>query len=95
VEQPKRIAVIIEDICIGCTLCIQACPVDAILGAPKQMHTVITAECTGCKLCVPPCPVECIEMVPVPQTLGSWIWPLPEVDPLNPDAGKLAGGARN
>ena len=55
---------------------------DAILGAPKQMHTVIIAECTGCKLCVPPCPVECIEMVPVPQTIGSWIWPLPEMDSL-------------
>ena len=66
---------------------------DAILGAPKQMHTVIAAECTGCKLCVPPCPVECIDMVPVPQTTGNWIWPLPVVDSLVPGTGKLAGGA--
>ena len=64
-EKPKMLAVIEEKDCIGCTLCIQACPVDAILGAAKQMHTVITAECTGCELCLPPCPVDCIRMVPV------------------------------
>lgn len=63
--QPKAVAVIDESACIGCTLCIQACPVDAILGATKQMHTVITAECTGCDLCLPPCPVDCITMKPV------------------------------
>lgn len=62
-EKPKAVAVIDEAVCIGCTLCIQACPVDAILGAAKQMHTVIEAECTGCDLCLPPCPVDCIEMV--------------------------------
>lgn len=56
------VAVIIEDQCIGCTKCIQACPVDAILGASKQMHTVITDRCTGCELCIPPCPVDCIDM---------------------------------
>jgi len=50
--------------CIGCTLCIAACPVDAIVGAPKRMHTVLTALCTGCELCIPPCPVDCIDMVP-------------------------------
>ncbi len=61
-EAPPRVAVIIEDQCIGCTKCIQACPVDAIVGAPKLMHTVIESECTGCDLCVPPCPVDCIEM---------------------------------
>ena len=57
------IAFIDEQACIGCTLCIQACPVDAIVGAAKLMHTVIAAECTGCKWCLPPCPVDCITMV--------------------------------
>ena len=61
-EKPQRVAVIDEKNCIGCTLCIQACPVDAILGAPKFMHTVIASECTGCDLCLPPCPVDCIMM---------------------------------
>lgn len=60
----KTVAVIDEHRCIGCTLCIQACPVDAILGANKQMHSVITDECTGCELCIAPCPVDCIRMVP-------------------------------
>ncbi|MBF7052054.1 RnfABCDGE type electron transport complex subunit B [Halomonas sp. KAO] len=59
-------AVIREAECIGCTKCIQACPVDAILGAAKRMHTVITDECTGCELCVAPCPVDCIDLVPHP-----------------------------
>jgi electron transport complex protein RnfB len=58
------VALIIEPDCIGCTKCIQACPVDAIVGAPKQMHTVIADLCTGCELCLPPCPVDCIELVP-------------------------------
>ncbi len=57
-------AFIDEQKCIGCTLCIQACPVDAILGAAKQMHTVITDECTGCQDCIEPCPVDCIQMLP-------------------------------
>lgn len=61
---PKRVAYIREAECIGCTKCIQACPVDAILGAAKQMHTVIESECTGCDLCVAPCPVDCIDMLP-------------------------------
>ncbi|HSH73630.1 MAG TPA: electron transport complex subunit RsxB [Methylophilaceae bacterium] len=60
--KPKALAVIDENLCIGCTLCIQACPVDAILGAAKQMHTVIASECTGCELCLAPCPVDCISM---------------------------------
>jgi electron transport complex protein RnfB len=73
----KTVVVIDEQVCIGCTLCIQACPVDAILGAPKQMHTVIEAECTGCNLCIPPCPVECIDIVPVRESITNWVWPLP------------------
>ena len=60
---PLRVAVIDEAHCIGCTLCIQACPVDAIVGANKRMHTVLPDVCTGCDLCVPPCPVDCIDMV--------------------------------
>ena len=62
---PLQVAVIDEQYCIGCTLCIQACPVDAIVGASKLMHTVLTQACTGCDLCVAPCPVDCIEMVAV------------------------------
>jgi electron transport complex protein RnfB len=63
IERPRTAALIDESQCIGCMLCIQACPVDAIVGSPKQMHTVLTAVCTGCDLCVAPCPVDCIEMV--------------------------------
>jgi len=80
-EPPKALAVIDEPICIGCTLCIQACPVDAILGAAKRMHTVIASECTGCALCVPPCPVDCIRMVPIAEDQGTWKWPYPEPQP--------------
>jgi electron transport complex protein RnfB len=72
VEAPMKLAFIDENICIGCTLCIQACPVDAILGASKQMHTVIAELCTGCDLCVAPCPVDCIAMVPAPEALADW-----------------------
>lgn len=78
VEKPKSVAVIDELKCIGCTLCIQACPVDAILGAAKHMHTVIASECTGCELCVAPCPVDCIRMEPVNETLATWRWPEPK-----------------
>ncbi|KAF0806841.1 electron transport complex protein RnfB [Alcanivorax xiamenensis] len=73
----KKVAYIREDECIGCTKCIQACPVDAIVGAAKLMHTVIVDECTGCDLCVEPCPVDCIDMVPVAPTLGTWTWRRP------------------
>jgi electron transport complex protein RnfB len=62
-ESPPAVAFIDEQRCIGCALCLPACPVDAILGAPKFMHTVIAAECTGCRLCVPVCPVDCIAMI--------------------------------
>lgn len=72
----KRVAYIREDECIGCTKCIQACPVDAILGASKLMHTVIVDECTGCDLCVEPCPVDCIDMIPVAETTQRWKWDL-------------------
>ncbi|CAH9018309.1 electron transport complex subunit RsxB [Candidatus Nitrosacidococcus sp. I8] len=63
VQKPKSLAVINPNQCIGCTLCIQACPVDAIIGAPRYLHVVIPEECTGCELCVTPCPVDCIEMI--------------------------------
>lgn len=65
IERPLQVARIDEPLCIGCTLCIQACPVDAIVGAAKRMHTVIPQLCTGCDLCVPPCPMDCIAMIPV------------------------------
>lgn len=77
-EDIPTVAVIDEENCIGCTLCIQACPVDAIFGAAKQMHTVIADECTGCDLCLPPCPVDCIDMVPIKTETTNWKWPLPE-----------------
>jgi electron transport complex protein RnfB len=82
VEKPKMVAVIREAECIGCTKCIQACPVDAILGAAKHMHTVIADECTGCDLCVEPCPVDCIDMVPVATGLAQWYWQPPRNDNL-------------
>lgn len=72
VERPRPVAVIDEALCIGCTLCIQACPVDAIVGAAKQMHTVVNALCTGCDLCVAPCPVDCIAMVDVTPGRTGW-----------------------
>jgi Na+-translocating ferredoxin:NAD+ oxidoreductase subunit B len=75
-EAPPTVAVIDEEACIGCTKCIQACPVDAIVGAAKRMHTIITAECTGCELCIPPCPVDCISM------LATSAAPLPRIEVL-------------
>jgi electron transport complex protein RnfB len=74
---PPSVAYIREEECIGCTKCIQACPVDAILGASKLMHTVISSECTGCDLCVEPCPVDCIEMRPITVNISNWHWPMP------------------
>lgn len=77
--QEKRVAFIREDECIGCTKCIQACPVDAIIGAARQMHTIIEDECTGCDLCVEPCPVDCIDMIPVATTPNNWKWQLDKI----------------
>lgn len=75
-EGPLTLAVIDEAWCIGCTLCIKACPTDAIVGANKRMHTVIEPYCTGCELCIPACPVDCISLEPVDLALSGWAaWP--------------------
>jgi len=71
-EGVRQLAVIDEAWCIGCTLCIDACPVDAIVGAPKLMHTVMAAHCTGCELCIPVCPVDCIALHPASGTRTGW-----------------------
>lgn len=76
-SEVKTVAYIREDECIGCTKCIQACPVDAILGSAKFMHTILADECTGCDLCVEPCPVDCIDMLPVKETIADWRWSTP------------------
>ncbi|HEY7773277.1 MAG TPA: electron transport complex subunit RsxB [Marinagarivorans sp.] len=76
----KQVAFIREEDCIGCTKCIQACPVDAILGAQKKMHTVIASECTGCDLCVEPCPVDCIDLIPLEPGVQQWVWEKPQSD---------------
>lgn len=72
-----EVVVIDEAVCIGCTKCIAACPVDAIVGAAKQMHTVVESLCTGCKLCIPPCPVDCIDVVSATRGIDDWRWPAP------------------
>ncbi len=72
IERPRPVAFIDPKTCIGCTLCIQACPVDAIVGASKQMHVVLSDWCTGCDLCIPPCPVDCITMVDVTDNNTGW-----------------------
>lgn len=77
-ETVEGTAFIDESQCIGCTRCIQACPVDAIVGAAKQMHTVIKTQCTGCGLCVPTCPVDCITMAPTPEDIDHWKWKAPQ-----------------
>jgi electron transport complex protein RnfB len=77
-EKPRTLVVIDEAHCIGCTLCIQACPVDAIVGAAKLMHTVIASECTGCDLCLPPCPVDCIDVIVAPAEFDQWRSPRPQ-----------------
>jgi electron transport complex protein RnfB len=81
VERSRPLAIIDENLCIGCTLCLQVCPVDAIIGAAKQMHTIIPELCTGCDLCVPPCPVDCIAMVPITGEKTGWgAWNQQEAD---------------
>lgn len=72
IERPRPVAFIDPQKCIGCTLCIQACPVDAIVGASKQMHIVLPEWCTGCDLCIPPCPVDCISMFNVTENITGW-----------------------
>ncbi len=84
-ESLAQIALIIEKDCIGCTKCIQVCPVDAIVGAAKLMHTVIESECTGCDLCAPVCPVDCIEMPYVQTALNNWTWTKPNSNAANTD----------
>ena len=83
-EGPLRLAVIDETWCIGCTLCVKACPVDAIIGTNKHMHTVIEDLCTGCELCIPACPVDCIELVPAhdltPEPTGWSAWSASQAD---------------
>ena len=83
VERPRPVAFIDPKTCIGCTLCIQACPVDAIVGASKQMHVVLSDWCTGCDLCIPPCPVDCITMIDVTNEKTGW-------DAWSPELAKLA-----
>lgn len=80
-EGPRALAVIDEAWCIGCTLCIKACPVDCIVGASKRMHTVLDQQCTGCELCLPACPVDCIAMQPVTGSLTGWqAWSAEQAD---------------
>lgn len=80
IEATRGVAVIDEAWCIGCTLCIKACPADCIVGAPKAMHVIVTAQCTGCELCVPACPVDCISMPEVTTTTGWAAWSQPQAD---------------
>lgn len=90
------VAFIHEDMCIGCTKCIQACPVDAIVGGTKALHTVIKEECTGCDLCVAPCPTDCIEMIPVATTTDSWKWKLNTIPVVDiTDAAKDAANVKD
>jgi len=87
-EDGRMIAVINEDACIGCTKCVQVCPVDAIVGAAKHKHNVINEYCTGCELCIPPlCPVDdCIQMQPIELTVNTWKW----TQPLGSEQGRAA-----
>jgi electron transport complex protein RnfB len=83
VSKLKSVAVIDENTCIGCTLCIQACPVDAIIGAAKQLHVIVAAQCTGCELCLPPCPVDCISLQVIQEEVLTWKWRYPRRYPIH------------
>ncbi|MDR3352161.1 MAG: RnfABCDGE type electron transport complex subunit B [Zoogloeaceae bacterium] len=72
-----QLALVAEDLCVGCCRCIRSCPTDAILGAPKQIHNVLKEACTGCAACIDECPTEAIQMAPVPVTLAHWVMPRP------------------
>ena len=96
VEGPRAMAVIDEAWCIGCTLCLDACPTDAILGIHKRMHTVIEAHCTGCELCIPVCPVDCISLeVATPGRSGWQAWSQAQADHARSAMKRTAGGARS
>lgn len=77
IDEGPKIALVAEEICIGCCRCIKVCPTDAIVGAAKQIHNVIREACTGCGNCVERCPTEAVSMKPVPVTLQHWVWPKP------------------
>lgn len=101
-EEPEtKVAFIHEEMCIGCTKCIQACPVDAIIGSNKAMHTVIADFCTGCELCVAPCPTNCIEMIKPKKTAQQWNWQfdpnlvIPIVNTTEIQQKKVIGGGAN
>lgn len=79
----RKVALIDENNCIGCTKCIQACPVDAIIGTNKALHTVISRLCTGCNLCVAPCPTDCITLTPIKPTVATWKWQLDAIPVAN------------
>ena len=81
-DSEPQIAVIAEDICIGCCRCLKVCPTDAMIGAAKQIHSVIREACTGCGNCVERCPTEAVTMKPIPVTLQHWVWPKPEQEPV-------------
>ena len=76
-DSGPQLALVAEEICIGCCRCIKACPTDAVVGAAKQIHNVIREACTGCGACIDRCPTEAMSLVPVPVTLQHWIWPKP------------------
>lgn len=88
-EDVQKVAFINEDMCIGCTKCVAACPVDAIIGSNRQIHTILEKECTGCNLCVAPCPTECIELIPIKETPYTWKWDLPSQAPLTSETAPL------
>ena len=76
-DKGPQIAVVTEEICIGCCRCLKVCPTDAIVGAAKQIHNVLREACTGCEACIERCPTEALTLLPVPDTLQHWVWPKP------------------